>query len=81
MILSADDMKVILDRVKKAGCLQCDDCPVNCEAFDTKEECEEERKKLMPIFKKCKDADIVSKELFIGKESIGFEICCKSRKQ
>ena len=80
MILTANDIKEILDRIENTRKLYCEDCPVNCEAFDTKSQCEKERKKLMQIFKKCKSADIASKELFIGDESIGFEICCKNRK-
>ena len=51
MILTANDIKEILDRIENTRKLYCEDCPVNCEAFDTKSQCEKERKKLMQIFK------------------------------
>lgn len=80
MVFNEHDLSEIRGYIAKAGCLRCDDCPVNCESFDTKSQCEVEQKKLMPIFANCKNAKIISKELFIGKDSIGFEVCCENRK-
>ena len=60
---------------------RCEVCPVMCQCWNTKEECEEAIIEMRNIFKLCKQAKVYAHKLIIGGAFGGYEIWCETYKK
>lgn len=56
---------------------RCKVCPVMCECWDTKEECEKAILEMRHIFKLCKKAKVYAHRLILGGKFAGYEAWCR----